>query len=90
MGSFTPRSLCPQGKRPLYPLDRRLVGPRAGLDAVEKRKIPSLRRVLSNTRTPIVHPVASCYTDCVTSALNKNPNYTNSVEAIRTIQKTKK
>jgi hypothetical protein len=27
------------GKSHLYPLDRRLVGPRAGLDAVEKRKI---------------------------------------------------
>jgi hypothetical protein len=25
--SFTPRPLCPQGKSPLYPLDRRLGGP---------------------------------------------------------------
>jgi hypothetical protein len=36
------------------------MGPRAGLDAVEKRKIPSPRRE-SNLRTPIVHPVASRY-----------------------------
>jgi hypothetical protein len=33
------------------------VGPRAILDAVVKRKIPSLRRE-SNPRTPIVQPVA--------------------------------
>jgi hypothetical protein len=33
------------------------VKPRAGLDAVVKRKIPSPRRE-SNPRTPIVHPVA--------------------------------
>jgi hypothetical protein len=38
------------------------VGPRAGLDAVVKRKIPSLRRK-SNPRTPIVQPVAQRYTD---------------------------
>jgi hypothetical protein len=36
------------------------VGPRAVLDAVVKRKIPSLRRE-SNHRTPIVHPVAQHY-----------------------------
>jgi hypothetical protein len=38
------------------------VGPRAGLDAVVKRKIPSPRRE-SNPRTPIVQPVAQRYTD---------------------------
>jgi hypothetical protein len=37
------------------------VGPRALLDAV-KRKIPSPRRE-SNSRTPIVQPVAQRYTD---------------------------
>jgi hypothetical protein len=37
------------------------VGPRAVLDAVVKRKIPSPRRE-SNPRTPIVQPVAQCYT----------------------------
>jgi hypothetical protein len=35
---------------------------RAVLDAVVKRKIPSLRRE-SNPRTPIVQPVAQRYTD---------------------------
>jgi hypothetical protein len=38
------------------------VGPRAVLDAVVKRKIPSHRRE-SNPRTPIVQPVAQRYTD---------------------------
>jgi hypothetical protein len=44
------------------------VGPRAGLDVVKKRKIPSHRQV-SNPRTPIVHPVASRYTDGAALAL---------------------
>jgi hypothetical protein len=39
--SFTPRPLYPQGKRHWYPLGRRLVGPKAVLDAVMKRKIPN-------------------------------------------------
>jgi hypothetical protein len=38
------------------------VGPRAILDAVVKRKIPSPRRE-SNPKTPIVQPVAQRYTD---------------------------
>jgi hypothetical protein len=38
------------------------VSPRAVLDAVVKRKIPSLRRE-SNLRTPVVQPVAQRYTD---------------------------
>jgi hypothetical protein len=38
------------------------VGPRAVLDAVVNRKIPSPRRE-SNTRTPIFQPVAQRYTD---------------------------
>jgi hypothetical protein len=37
-------------------------GPRAGLDTVVKRKIPSPRRE-SNPRTPIVQPIAQRYTD---------------------------
>jgi len=36
----TPAAL-PQGKSPWYPLDRRLGGPRTGLDVVVRRKIPS-------------------------------------------------
>jgi hypothetical protein len=42
--------------------------PRAGLDAVEMRKIPSPRRE-SKPWTPIVQPVASRYTDWVTPIL---------------------
>jgi hypothetical protein len=42
-------------------LDRRLGGSRAVLDAVKKRRIPSPRRE-SNTRTPIIQPVAQSYT----------------------------
>jgi hypothetical protein len=38
------------------------VGPRAVLDTVVKRKIPSSRRE-SNPRPPIVQPVAQRYTD---------------------------
>jgi hypothetical protein len=38
------------------------VGPRAVLDTVVKRKIPSLRRE-SNPRTPVVQFVAQRYTD---------------------------
>jgi len=38
------------------------VGPTAGLDAVEKRKIPSIRRQ-SNPRAPIVQPITSRYTE---------------------------
>jgi hypothetical protein len=44
------------------------VGPRAVLDAVVKRKIPSPRRV-SNLRTPIVQSVAQRYTDWAITAL---------------------
>jgi hypothetical protein len=38
------------------------VGPRAVLDAVVKKKIPSPRRE-TNPRTPIVQPVAQRYTN---------------------------
>jgi hypothetical protein len=44
------------------------VGPRAVLDPVGKRKIPSSRRK-SNPRTPIVQPVAQRYTDWAITAL---------------------
>jgi hypothetical protein len=64
---FTPRPLYPQEKSPWYPLDRRLGGPRAVLDAVVKRKIPSSSRE-SNPRTPIVQPVAQRYTDWAITA----------------------
>jgi hypothetical protein len=38
------------------------MGPRAVLDVVVKRKIPSPRRK-SNSRTPIVQTIAKSYTD---------------------------
>jgi hypothetical protein len=41
------------------------MGPRAVLDAVVKRKIPSPRRE-SNHRIPIVQPIAQRYTDYFT------------------------
>jgi hypothetical protein len=44
------------------------MGPRAVLDAVVKRKIPSPPPE-SNPRTPIAQPVAQCYTDWVTTAV---------------------
>jgi hypothetical protein len=45
------------------------VGPRAVLDAVVKRKIPSPRRE-SNPRTPIVQPVVQLYKGSETILLN--------------------
>jgi hypothetical protein len=57
--SFTPRPLYPQGKSPLYPLDRRLGGPqsRSGRGGEEKNSqhIPGLE-------PPIIQPVAQRYT----------------------------
>jgi hypothetical protein len=51
-GHFTPRERCPDTH-----WIRGWVGPRAVLDAVVKRKIPSPRRE-SNPKIPIVQPVA--------------------------------
>jgi hypothetical protein len=68
--NFTPLPLYPQGKNPWYPLDRRLVGPRAIPDTV-MRKISSSHRE-SNHRTPIIQPVAQRYTNWVIKALKVN------------------
>jgi hypothetical protein len=46
------------------------VGPRAFLDTVVKRKIPSPHRK-SNPRTPIVQPIAQRYTDWAITALKQ-------------------
>jgi hypothetical protein len=50
------------------------VSPRAVLDAVVKRKIPSHRRE-SNPRTPIVQPVAQLYTDWAITAILKGTQF---------------
>jgi hypothetical protein len=60
--SFTPRPLYLQGKSPGTRWLGDWVGPRAVLDAVVKRKIPSPHLEM-NPRTPIVQPVAQRYTD---------------------------
>jgi hypothetical protein len=49
--SLMPQSLHPQGKSPWYQLIGGLVGPRAGLDAVVEKKIPS-RATSAGSRTP--------------------------------------
>jgi hypothetical protein len=59
---FTPRERAPGTHYIAW------VGPRAGLDAVVKRKISSPRRE-SNPRTPIAQPVAQSYSECATAAL---------------------
>jgi hypothetical protein len=74
--SFTPRPPCPQGKIPCYPRIGGWVGPRAVLDAVVKRKIPSPRRE-SNPRTPIVQPVTQRYTDWAINLLKTNDKLTS-------------
>jgi hypothetical protein len=61
--SFTPRPFYPQGKSPWYPLDRRPGGPRAGLDAVVKRKIPSPCRDSNPDHSAVLKTVAYQDTD---------------------------
>jgi hypothetical protein len=53
-----PGRFIPRERTPGTPWIGGYVGPRAGLDAVEKRKIHSPHRE-SNPRTPIIQPVAS-------------------------------
>jgi hypothetical protein len=57
-----PAALPPRERAPVTHWIGNWVGPRAVLDAVVKRKIPSSRREW-NPRTPIVQPVAQRYTD---------------------------
>jgi hypothetical protein len=53
---FTLLPLYPRGNGPRYPFDRRLVGPRAGLDDREKRKFSILPGIELNPS--VVQPVA--------------------------------
>jgi hypothetical protein len=57
-----PQPLYPQGKSPYYHWIGGWVGPRAVLDAVVKRKIPSPHQE-SNPRILIIQPVAQHYTN---------------------------
>jgi hypothetical protein len=61
-GQFNACRFTSTERAPGTHLKRGWVGPRVVMDAVVKRKIPSPRRE-SNSRTPIVRPVASLYTD---------------------------
>jgi hypothetical protein len=75
--SFTPWLLYPQGKSPDTHWKGGWVGPRASLDAVVKRKIPSLWWDLNPL---IIQPIAQCYTTELSQILaflkqnNKNVN----------------
>jgi hypothetical protein len=57
--SFKPRPLYPQGKRPWYPVNRRLDGPqiRSGLGGEQKNSQP-----LPRLEPPIIQPVPQRYT----------------------------
>jgi hypothetical protein len=61
-GQLHAPAALPSGKEPLTHWIGDSVGPKAILDAVVKRKIPSTRQE-SNPRTPIAQPVAQRYTD---------------------------
>jgi hypothetical protein len=79
--SFTTRPIYLREKAPGTHWIGGWVGPRAVLDTVVKRKIPSPRRE-SNPRTPIVQPVAQRYTDL----FNKISKQTNTAK-LRSVAK---
>jgi hypothetical protein len=58
---FTPRPLYPKERTPHTNWIRGWVGPRTGLNDVEKRKISSLTRLELDPSA--IQPVASSYTD---------------------------
>jgi hypothetical protein len=62
MLSFMAQPLYPSGKSPWYTWIGGWVGPRAILDMVVKRKIPSPSQEL-NSRTMIVQSIAQHYTN---------------------------
>jgi hypothetical protein len=66
--SFTPRPLYPRERAPGTHWIGGWVVPRAGLEVVAKKRIPSPRREL-NSLTPIVQPVASRYISWAIPAL---------------------
>jgi hypothetical protein len=78
-----PAALPPGKEAPSTPWTGGWVGPRAVLDVVVKRKIPSPRRK-SNPRTPIVQPVDQRYADwTITDVLTKyKDNFTYTMTAV--------
>jgi hypothetical protein len=70
-GQLRAPAALPQGRRPWYPLDRRLGGPQSRSEHGGEEKNSQPRRE-SNPRTPIVQPIAQRYTDWAITALNKN------------------
>jgi hypothetical protein len=68
MVSFTPQPLYPWKRASGTQRLRGGVGPRNGLDSVEREKSWSYRD--SNSDPSVVHPVASRYTDCAIPALS--------------------
>jgi hypothetical protein len=67
-GQLHAPAALPPWKDPPVPNGWGWVGPKAVLDAVIKRKIPSPRRE-SNPKTPTVQPVVSRYTDWAITTL---------------------
>jgi hypothetical protein len=67
-----PRPLCPQGKSPWYPFDRRLCGPqsRNGRGGEEKNSRPP-----PGTEPPIIQPVAQRYTTELTRFFFSSGSY---------------
>jgi hypothetical protein len=67
-GQLHAPTALPRGKRPWYPLDRRLGGPQSssGRGGEEKNSQPSRE---PNPSTPIIQPVAQRYTDWAIMAL---------------------
>jgi hypothetical protein len=57
--SFTLRLLYQREKRPECTFDRRLGGPRAGMDAMAKRNIADT----AEDQIPVFHPATSHFTD---------------------------
>jgi hypothetical protein len=54
-GQFHTPAAFPKGKSPCYPLDRKLGGPRTGLDAVVERKNS---QPLPGLEPSIIQPIA--------------------------------
>jgi hypothetical protein len=83
-GSARPSRFIPKERTPGTHWIGGWVGPRAILNAVVKRKIPSPHRE-SNPRTPIVQPVAQGYTDWGITVPNSVITFINNSSNYRTV-----